>query len=289
MMDWIKKVKAVIFDLDGTLYQDYTFLGRYIQHMLKEQLSKSELEQVILEAYSILEGSHPIRIGYYYNRENQKVYAHENLNPTACFSWDGEEHEEVMEERKNLFYLGDPWGIAGLYAEKYNVDKSSKMMAFDLVRKEMLCEPNKIYRHQALFVAISDLNVERKVFMTNTPGPSGLEFLKYLEIERHFDEYIFDAKKPVGMQQMMEILLAEGYQPDEILSVGDNPFNDLYPVKNLGGRTCLISRYSHADSTKWDVKVQTIEDLTAFLRQLCSHSLDESKEDSLRDEITIIH
>ncbi|MEH7123678.1 HAD family hydrolase [Bacillus sp. JJ1773] len=289
MMDWIKKVKAVIFDLDGTLYQDYTFLGRYIQHMLKEQLQKSDLEQVIKEAYSILEGSHPIRIGYYYNRENQKVYAHENLNPTACFSWDGEEYEDGMAENKHLFYIGDPWGIAGLYAQKYNVDISKKMMVFDLVRKEMLCEPNKIYRHKALFDAISELNVENKVFMTNTPEPSGSEFVKYLEIEHHFDEYIFDAKKPNGMQLKMEQMLAEGYEPYEILSVGDNPFNDLYPVKNLGGKTCLISGYSHADSTEWDVKVQTIEELTVILHQLCSHSSDKSKEDSLSDKITFIH
>ena len=269
-MDWMKHIKAVIFDLDGTLYQDYTFLGRYIQHMLKEQLTPQELEEVIQEAYAILEGNHPIRIGYYYSYENQKVYAQESLKPTACYSWDGQVHMQTAAEKNCLFYIGDPWGIAGLYAEKFNVDGAIRMKAFDQVRKEMLCEPYKIYRHQALFEAISGLKLKKKVFMTNTPGPSALEFVEYLGIKEHFNEYVFDAKKPKGMQQMIEKLMGEGYRPDEILSIGDNPFNDLYPVKNYGGKTCLISRYAHADSTQWDAEVQTIEELTDFLYRLNS-------------------
>ncbi|SID15530.1 Uncharacterised protein [Mycobacteroides abscessus subsp. abscessus] len=74
--------------------------------------------------------------------------------------------------------------------------------------------------------------------------------------------------KPEGIRGVMKRLGEEGYQPHEILSVGDNPFNDLYPVKQLGGRTCLISRYEHAGSEEWDHSVKTIEELAGFLRLL---------------------
>jgi FMN phosphatase YigB (HAD superfamily) len=142
------------------------------------------------------------------------------------------------------------------------------MYAFTQVRKEMLCDPNKITSCPQLFETIHNLAVERKIFMTNTPGPTGPEFVRHLSLENLFDTYVYDAKKPEGMKDVMDALLAEGYLPDEILSVGDNPFNDLYPVKKAGGRTCLISQYAHAETVMWDHAVKTVEELSGFLGKL---------------------
>lgn len=267
-MDWLKKIKVIIFDLDGTLYQDYTFLGRYIRHMLDDQLTDWELQQYVDEAYAILEGKHPVKLGYFYHRKNEKVYAHEILEPTACFFWDGKEHDLEGDVPDGLFYIGDPWCIAAIFAEKHCISQEIRMLAFEKVRKEMLCHPYEINRYHPLFETINDLAVERKIFMTNTPNPSGQEFVKHLNLGHLFDEYIYDAKKPEGIQQVIEELLAEDYQPHEILSVGDNPFNDLHPVKKARGKTCLISQYPHADTAQWDASVKTIEELADFLRKL---------------------
>lgn len=267
-MEWLKDIKVVIFDLDGTLYQDYTFLGRYMKHMLNGQIEDDELQDNITEAYAILKGNHPVKLGHFFNRKNHKIYAQNDLRPTSCFSWDGKESEEVLEKDEHLLYIGDPWCIAAVYGEKHNITEKKRMEAFEIVRQEMLQVPYEIHRHHPLFEMIEGLAVEKKILMTNTPGLSGPEFIKHLKLERMFDEYFYDAKKPMGIQRVVERLLAEGYQPHQILSVGDNPFNDLYPVKKAGGKACLISQYSHDDSMIWDASVQTIEELTRFLKRL---------------------
>lgn len=266
-MDWLKDIKVMIFDLDGTLYQDYTFLGRYLRYMLNDQLTEQELQQQINEAYAILEGNHLVRFGYFYNYENQKVYTHEKLKPISSFSWEETEQVEVEGMIAPLFYIGDPWCIAAVFGDRHNVSEEKRKHAFEFVRKEMTSEPYRIHRHDPLFEVLTNLEMDRKIFMTNTPGPSGPEFVKHLKLEHVFDEFFFDAGKPEGIQFVLERLISEGYQPHQILSVGDNPFNDLYPVKHAGGRTCLISQYKHADLTVWDESVKTVEELTGFLQR----------------------
>ena len=264
-MSWINNVKAIIFDMDGTLYQDYTFLGRYINYLLEDILPDQEIKRNIDEAYSILEGNHPIRLGHFIDKQNFNVYAHDEFTPTTSFYWNGKEKVNQNATIGSFFFLGDPWGIANIYAEQYGVSDEVRTKAFEAVRTEMLQKPTEIVRHSPLFDYIAELNVEKKILMTNTPGVTGPAFVKHLQMDTLFDEVVFDAKKPVGMKMAVRKLLKEGYEPHEILSIGDNPYNDLFPVKTLGCKTCLISQYEHYGSNEWDFTVKTIEELAAFL------------------------
>lgn len=267
-MTWMNDIKVVVFDLDGTLYQDYRFLGRYVQHLLKGTLSEQEIEEQVKTAYAILEGNHAVRLGYFYNRENGHAYAHDNFIPTTAYSFESlliPEETGAISDDELFFFLGDPWCIAQMLADKYEVPISKRNEAFEAVRFEMLQQPYEIYGHAPLFDSIADLPIEKKVLMTNTPGVTGPAFVEYLNIGSLFDAYLFDAKKPTGMQSIVKGFLDEGYKPHEILSIGDNPFNDLAPVQQLGGRTCLISPYVHYGANDWDHCVKTVEDLARFL------------------------
>lgn len=265
-MEWLKNIKVVIFDMDGTLYQDYTFLGRYVEHLLKDALPQETIDSKVREAYAILEGDHTARLGYFYDAVNQTVVAHENRQLTRSFHWNGEECAYQEEEIEQLFYIGDPWGIARLYADQHDIDEQKRMLAFHKVREEMLSAPYEIYGHLPLFDAITNLQVEKKILMTNTPEPSGPEFVKHMQIDKLFDDYLYGAEKPYGMQATVKKVLEEGYEAHEILSIGDNPWNDLHPVKHAGGKTCLITKYAFSDPTDWDITVSSIEELTEFLQ-----------------------
>ncbi|GKV54982.1 hypothetical protein NCCP2222_09290 [Sporosarcina sp. NCCP-2222] len=267
MLNWLDELKVVIFDLDGTLYQDDAFLGRYLAYMLEGTLDETEAAEVVMEAYDILDGSHSVPFGCFFDRQQHVVYEHENFEPTASFTWDGRKQEGKEIDTASLLFIGDVWCVAHVYAERYKVPAEKRAGAFEKVRYEMIRQPYGIRLHSPLFESIRAMNVERKIFMTNTPGETGPAFVHYLNIGTLFDDFVFDARKPVGMENMVKKLMEEGYAPHEILSVGDNPFNDLAPVKRLGGRTCLISPYSHFGGHAWDGAVQTVEELAAFLRQ----------------------
>ncbi|MCM3715824.1 HAD family hydrolase [Alkalihalobacillus oceani] len=262
--------KVAIFDLDGTLYQEYSFLERYITYLLKDKLSEREVHQTVNEAYQILAGEHPIQLGHFLDREKKIVFLYKEERIAKAFSWEGVEQTVTSDlvnlESEQLAYLGDPWCVANFYIEKHQIAQEKCVAAFNQVRKEMLQSPFSIERCEPLFTAIEKLEVERKVFMTNTPSPSGEEFVNYLNIGGLFDEYMYDAKKPLGMSAYVKHLLEEGYKPEHILSIGDNPWNDLYPVKAVGGKTCLITRYTHHGLLmEPDVTVKTVDQLAEVL------------------------
>jgi len=264
-MNWMNDVKVIIFDMDGTLYQDYTFLGRYIKYLLEDSLTQQEIDVKIEESYLILEGKHPVRLGYYISKDSFVVHAHENFLPVKSYYWNGIEKPNQNVVMDKLFFIGDPWGIANIYAEQYGVNAEVRSSAFEKVRNEMIQKPTEIYRHSPLFDQIANLEVEKKILMTNTPGITGPAFVKHLQMDELFDEYVYDAKKPLGMEMAVKELIGNGYEPNEILSIGDNPYNDLFPVKKLGGKTCLISQYEHHGTNEWDFSVKTIEELAHLL------------------------
>jgi FMN phosphatase YigB (HAD superfamily) len=266
-MNWMDQVKVTIFDMDGTLYQDDAFLGRYVTYLLDGLVDEEEVAKAVSEAYDILDGSHTVQLGHFFDREHHFFYEHDQFLPTTCYSWDGKKHENPLKENSTPLFIGDPWCIASLYAEKYRIPRDRRAEAFDKVRYEMIQKPFEIRRHTPLFESIAALGTKKKIFMTNTPGDTGPAFVTYLNIGSLFDDYVFDAKKPYGMETIVKGLLKEGFAPEEILSIGDNPYNDLAPVRKLGGRTCLISPYTHFGMQQWDHTVKTVEELADFLRQ----------------------
>ncbi|RNF39853.1 HAD family hydrolase [Planococcus salinus] len=267
-MHWLKDISIVIFDMDGTLYQDYTFMERYIQKMMEGGFPETEIQETVDKAYDILEGKKQIRLGFLYDREQLAFYSHQNLKPSVSYDWDGIETEMVHSEENPLSYIGDPWGIVELMAVKKNIAAGTVRRAFTNVRKEMLTEAYCIAKRTDLFEEIKKLTGHRTILMTNSPLPTGQEFVDFLELGDVFDEIYIDGKKPGGIQNLMDKFLAEGYQPYEILSIGDNPWNDLYPIHKSGGHTCLISQYEHQDTTNWSVSVETVDELVGLVEQL---------------------
>lgn len=88
MDNWMQDIKVIVFDLDGTLYQDDRFLGRYVHKMLVNTHSKEEIEQYITYAYKFLEGSQQVKLGYFYD-QSFTFYEHDFLEITNAYDWLG--------------------------------------------------------------------------------------------------------------------------------------------------------------------------------------------------------
>lgn len=261
-MEWINNIKVMIFDLDGTLYQDYKFLKQYLKKMFAATHTEEEVNQIIQESYDLLTGNKEIKLGFFYD-EQLNFFAYNQLKVS----------DDVYGE---LTYIGDPWSIATYMAKREKLDSDVMKRAFDEVRREMLTHEDKIAVNAALVERLQQIDCY-KILMTNTALPSGEEFVSYLGLTHCFDEIYYDGKKPNGMQQLLQQILDRGYKPEQIMSFGDHPFNDLHPLHALGGYTCLISKYPHEDATEWSKKVSTIDELSLFL-QLFQNSKENQLE-----------
>ncbi|AQQ55469.1 HAD family hydrolase [Planococcus lenghuensis] len=278
-MQWLKEINVVIFDLDGTLYQDYSFLERYISKMMTDRYSNIEIAETIRWAYDVLEGKKAIKLGFLYDSESLLFYSQQNLKPVSSFNWEGLETAMQVNEKSRLVYIGDPWGIAHLVAKKKEIPPSVGVKAFYDVRAEMLTEAYCISKRTDLFEEIQKLENKHLILMTNSPLPTGQEFVDFLEINDTFDEFFYNGKKPRGIEMLLEKLTEQGYQPHEILSIGDHPRNDLYPVHRAGGHTCLISQYAHEDTTAWSASVKSVDGLVSLIKKMNESEIQNRKEE----------
>lgn len=270
--NWLSAIKVLIFDMDGTLYQEDSFMDRYIRYLLEGTDREPETETAVSLGRAILSGEHPFKFGHFYHiRDHIALVRHEG-SFIQGFTWEGSTAQHQQAADADLIHIGDPWGIAAVIARKFGLPEHKMQQAFERVRREMVLEPYRFEFRSALFEAIEALDaVDKKILMTNTYLASGIEFLDYMQIHHLFDEIYCGAEKPFGLQRYFTNLLKQGYKPYEILSIGDNPWNDLHPVKRLGGRTCFISPYTSADPERWDLRLATLDELERFMREIQQH------------------
>lgn len=271
---WLSDIKIIIFDMDGTLYQEDKFLERYIRYLLAGTEHEGETEAAISAGRDILTGKHPFQFGHFYHKQDDLVLVRNEDGFVQGYTWEGAAIDEralsygaLSSQAHDLIPIGDPWGIAAVVSHKYKLPEGKLQTAFKRVRSEMILAPYHFEVHNDLFEAMEELTAtHQKILMTNTYLESGIEFLNYMKIRHLFEEVHCGAEKPLGMDDCITSLLAQGYQAHEILSIGDNPWNDLHPVKRKGGRTCFISPYPSSDPEIWDLRLTTLDELAQLMR-----------------------
>lgn len=280
-MEWMKEIEAVIFDLDGTLYQDVSFHRRYIAYLLEGTEHEEQTDRFIEIADQILRNNHPVKIGCFYDFKLDCAWQGNRDEVTEVITWDGERlnpeklnrgpwAENRVFPHDSFFYIGDAWSVVALLAKRFSLSYDKIKEAFTRLRESMLSEPYVIRRHQPLIDAIHSLTpLKRKILITNTFAASGRKFVQYLGLERCFDQIIYDGNKPQGMDFVVKALLQDGqYKPQQILSIGDNAWNDLHPVHRAGGRTIWVSPFTSVDTEHWDAACTSLDELTELLLAL---------------------
>ncbi|MWV47246.1 HAD hydrolase-like protein [Paenibacillus sp. HJL G12] len=285
---WLKDIKVIIFDMDGTLYQEDSFMERYIRHLLKGTEHEPDTEAAVQTAKVIRSGDTGFGFGHFYHLQDGVMLIREEEGMAQGYVWDGTSvpipavggrYDFGSIEGAELLHIGDPWGIVAMLSHRYKLPERKLTDAFDQVRREMLRDPYRFEIHPGLMQAVEELGVEKKVLMTNTPQQSGIEFLEYMNMRHVFDEVHCGAGKPEGLELYVASLLKQGYGAHEILSIGDNPWNDLHPVRRIGGRTCLISPYASYDQATWDLRLTALDELEQLLYAIRSCILKEGMTD----------
>jgi FMN phosphatase YigB (HAD superfamily) len=273
-MDWLHEIEVVLFDLDGTLYQDGTFYKRYLELLFKEGSYAASLDEILEEMEHLLEGRHTSSIGDWYHPSTD-TWSRETLGNQLELphrDWKGGEVkvEPNQWSHTSAIYAGDAWSLVNIFTVKHGVGEVKRQEAFQQVRKEMLYGSSSFERHTGLYEAIRQLSgVRSKLLLTNSPENTGREFIAALGVNELFTDILYGAGKPVGMEHFMnELMKREGLRPEQILSIGDHAWNDLYPVHKLGGRTAWISAYPSSDPSLWDVRLTTLDELASLLTDI---------------------
>ncbi|WP_209121608.1 HAD family hydrolase [Alkalihalobacillus sp. BA299] len=272
-MKWVLDVKLIIFDLDGTLYEDNSSVSRFVEHLLVNTSYEKDIPYYQKQLIAILRGDHGIQLGSYYDPKSKYALNIVDGQVKTAMNWEGKQTEFPMDTDKLMYskdhqdlliYIGTPWNLFSMLTGLLELSTEKHQDAIRKLRYEMVMN-RTITRHDRLQKTIRNLPL-KKVLISNTYEASGKEFLTYLQLEQAFNEIIFSARKPGGMKHYIDEALNNGIKPHQILSIGDNWVHDLDYVTQVGGRTCWVNPYRGYSHHSVDIRVHNLDELNTFLQ-----------------------
>ena len=263
-------IKVIICDLDGTLYQDKQYYKRFISHLLKGTSFEAFESVIQAKAEAIMEGKDQFLLGHLYDKTQDLTgkTLEERLEIKPIINTKGH-FEDYLDRRYG--FIGDGWNIVFMLATQLGIEQAAVDRAFARVREEMLMPKYAIEVNKELIQVLGELanHMEGMYMMTNTARPEAIDFTKYIDLEDKFHVIHYGADKPFGlMKHLPEILKKHQVDGTEVLAIGDHGYNDLYPVKVVGGHTILTSPYTIYDHIDWSKRVYTLEQLKEQLQEV---------------------
>lgn len=216
---------VLIFDMDGTLYYSDSFIENYIGFLSEDEVMRKEMM-------------------VYYRKVTEEFSKPEYAN----FTYRGEP-------------LGDFWQILFHIADKYGISEQDNHQAFLRTREQMIGN-REISVNEALINTIKSIPTP-KILMTNSPEISATTFIDYLGLSDAFDMYIYDARKPFGMNQHIE-LIREKYPEQNIIKIGDNIHNDIQSSNDIGIGSIYINHFNSKMLN--EVTLYSLEQLEDYLK-----------------------
>jgi FMN phosphatase YigB (HAD superfamily) len=257
-----------IFDFDGTLYQGDPVSRAFLECILQE-VGREDLFAPAWNAVGrISTGNHGCRVG-------QFVPLSDPPGSLACSSTEAYERYlaslvSSTESDARSHRIGDGWGVVFAVTEPLADDITTFHRAFRNMRTRLASSSSPLLvdgRLRDTLEALKDAH-QLILFSNSGVGPDGEALLRHLGIDDLFDEIRFEAGKPTGMTERIAAIVRDtGLSPERIVSIGDHPWNDLYPAQASGAHTVLVSPYAELDRPEWSYRVPDVPGLVTLLSE----------------------
>jgi FMN phosphatase YigB (HAD superfamily) len=254
------KWKVIVFDLDGTLYED-THHFEYYAKQLQHKLPAEKHESFWKDYQSALDLKHALQIGRVYDVEHDLVLVHEHNRVQEVYSWDGSPltnvnisdlyPDPIVIEQLKMLSIGDLWWLPAAIAKHYGISAKRSKEAFLETRSYMMSSEFVMKPVNGFKEALWSLKEKgfKLALLTNSLEKDSEAILFKLGLEHLFDKKIFEGQKPTHTVERFNEL-KEHFQVEysDIVSIGDNWINEILPAAELGCSTILID--PHEISTK---------------------------------------
>ena len=261
-------IETVVFDLDGTVYQNTVFHRDYLHFLVEGTRYEGWHTQLVEFAEQVYAGRR-LQMNCLYSPKRLACQTPEAffcaLEQCLCPPL---AYQEAL-LRQDILYLGDAWAVVILIGKALGLLEGARNEAvFRRTRQKM--EQDGIEGCPALAEEIRRLAMRRRVvLLSNSYQNTVEEFLKQLGMAHTFPVLCCSANKPADMIRNLHRAVPEAAaRPQAVVSIGDNAFNDLMPVAALGGKTVWLNPYPHIRRPHCDVELRTLQELCAYLASL---------------------
>lgn len=261
-------IRTVLFDLDGTIYQNLTFNRIYIRNLTAGTPLASWQESLLAYTEEVFAGRRLIMNRAYStlplpapDPESYFAALEGALLPDLSY-------EELLQQEHCLF-LGDAWAVLALLGKTLGLLEGSRLDAvYRMSRRDMSQEGME--GDKKLRDAIIRLGKRcETVLVSNSYEDTAWDFLCQLGYDGIFSRCCFSAGKPGGLEKALNDMEPGILQePRRLLTIGDHAFNDLFPLARLGARTLWVNPYPAIHKPPCDGEVATTGELADYLDRL---------------------
>lgn len=274
-----QSTKVIVFDLDGTLYED-THHFDYYAKLVERSLPPEKQAQFAAEYEDALAGRHAVKVGRVYDAKRDLLLVQVDGEVIEAYRWDGTRlpddalselyPEPIVLDLTDMASIGDQWWIPPVIARHMGIPPERTYEMFEETRRWMMGPEFVMERIPGLVEELTRLSQTKKLaVLTNSPQPDSEAIIDKLGLSDVFDQRIFMGMKPMRSQDHFK-RLAQLYDCSfaEMLSVGDNWVNDIHPPRQLGCQTIFIDAFGVAAEDSSDVTVKSMRDVVEILRTL---------------------
>ncbi|MFS0784984.1 HAD family hydrolase [Shouchella sp. 1P09AA] len=271
-------VDLVIFDLDGTLYEDTDHFDYYANTLAKE-LETSKQEQFFADYEKMKKGQHTVAIGKAYDVSRDVIVEVEPFNGHVekVHRWNGEEVPQsewkdmyqtpVTYDFDTLIAIGDGWWLPNVAARHYGIENPQP--AYDATKEYMATENFSLTIIEGLREGLLALKEKKSiVLLTNSTEDDVERLLHLLDLEHVFHDVVTSARKPQHtVERFKEIMATYNVSTKRTLSIGDNYLNEIIPAQTLGMKAIYID-LEEGPMSFGDLKVRSISDLIEQMKEI---------------------
>lgn len=254
----MRPVSTILFDLDGTLYEDPAVYDRYAAELASNLPSRPR--QRYLEHWARARtGRDAARVGMGYDMERDLFFRYARGRIVSVVDWEGVETPVTSNAAENperpvdppievpIFghnrrNIGDLWAMADVLALHYGVPRERRSAAFLATRAFMATDAFQLHLPEGMEACLASLRSRGFILvaMSNSPVESVHDVFDELGVRAYFSMIVGDSGKPVGL----EAWLAGMDEPGRVLSIGDNYINDIEPALKAGAEALYIDRHT---------------------------------------------
>lgn len=272
----LKPVKALLFDLDDTLYfiPSGEQFKRYGENLAKF-LPEPEQDHFLKELAASRANKSAWKVGRAFDPHTGWILDFDDhWKLKTAYRLDGAQvsKEEVQQyyrpgthekELSHLIHIASGWGVPTSLGRLKGLTNKHNREAYVATRTEMMHQAEKFpLTHPPGLVNFFDsLKPKYKLIVaTNSDFEDANLVLEKLRIKLHFDKVYGQAKKPSNsLVLLQEITTSFQIQYPELLVIGDSVYNDLRDAKALGAQTVLIERFPDQPLGLVDVRLWNFE------------------------------
>ncbi|WP_052158649.1 HAD family hydrolase [Halobacillus sp. BBL2006] len=270
----IEQARALIFDLDGTLYEDTDHFLHYAE-LLKQKAIIEKRTMFKKDYQAIMRDNHPLAIGKVYDQKRDVIITVDPFTnqATQVEEWSGEswsDHEVdvvypgcLTYDFESLIAIGDGWWLPYSVAMHYGVATREARKCYTATKNFMSSNQFQLTKTRGLKESLHNWKADKVlILVTNSEAYDVERILKILELEGIFHRIVHSAEKPIRTKAIFqEMLEAYGLEPEGIVSIGDNFMNEIAPALEMDMKAIFIHKNVASVSHSNLIEVKSLEEL----------------------------